>query len=209
MNCKLCRSKALPYFTGRFGEYHECTGCRAVFLSPENHLNAAEEKTRYETHNNDVEDPGYQSFVRPIVDLVLSTIPNTAKGLDYGCGIGPVISHILGKEGYSIDLYDPIFNNNKSVFTKRYDYIVCCEVFEHFKHPAREFAKLQQMLLPRGKIIGMTLLLGDKEDFETWGYKEDPTHIFFYRQSTIAFIEKQLGFSSSSVADRLVVFEGS
>ncbi len=208
MNCRLCKSRALPYFTGRFGEYFECKRCGAVFLSPEDHLSAADERSRYETHNNDVEDAGYQNFVQPIFDFVLSSFHSTAKGLDYGCGTGPVISHLLGKEGYAVDLYDPIFNNDKSVFTKRYDYIVCCEVFEHFKHPAREFGKLQQMLLPGGKIVGMTLLLGDNEDFETWSYKEDPTHIFFYRQSTISFIEKHLGFSSSKVMDRLVIVEG-
>ncbi|CAN5174587.1 class I SAM-dependent methyltransferase [soil metagenome] len=206
MNCRLCKSTAISFYTGRFGEYFDCPRCRGVFLAPEDHLNAADERARYEIHNNNVDDAGYQNFVKPIVDTVLSSFTTGKKGLDFGCGTGPVISYLLSKEGYSVDLYDPIFSNETLVFRNRYDFIVCCEVIEHFRHPGREFLKLQQLLEPGGKLVCMTQLLADSIDFDNWTYKDDPTHIFFYRSETISYIQRHFGFESSTIEDRLIVF---
>ncbi len=207
MNCRLCKSTAAASYTGRFGDYFECKRCGSVFLAPEDHLNATDERARYELHDNDVSGGDYQQFVTPIVDKVLASFTTGQRGLDYGCGTGPVISHMLGKHGYAVDLYDPIFVNETLVFRNRYDFIVCCEVIEHFRHPAREFLKLQQLLKPRGKLICMTQLLDGDIDFSEWRYKDDPTHIFFYRARTIEFIQKTFGFAASTIDGRLVVFD--
>ncbi len=207
MICRLCKAKARIFYTGRFGEYFECTRCRGVFLSPDDHLTANEERARYETHNNDVNDPKYQKFVSPIVDIVVSAFSPGQKGLDFGCGSGPVISHLLSKRGYQVDLYDPVYSNEAQIFRNRYNFIVCCEVIEHFRHPGREFLKLQQLLVPGGKLVCMTELYTDYVEFESWRYKDDPTHIFFYRAETIALIEKKFGFASSTIEGRSIAFE--
>ncbi len=176
-------------------------------MAPDDHLDTADEKARYETHNNDVNDERYQEFVSPIVDAVTKNFTTGKSGLDYGSGIGPVISHLLKAKGYVVDQHDPIFDNNPMVFRNRYDFIVCCEVIEHFRHPAREFLKLNQLLKPNGKLICMTDLLTPDVKFPEWYYKDDPTHIFFYRKETIKFVQKAFGFSASSIDSRTVIFE--
>ena len=38
-------------------------------LDPLDYLSQEEEKERYKNHNNDVNDPRYQKFVSPIVEI--------------------------------------------------------------------------------------------------------------------------------------------
>jgi len=210
MDCRLCKSRAELFYTGQLGEYFSCTRCLGVFMSPDSHLSQEGERARYESHTNGEDDASYQAFVAPIVDEIRGSFTTGKKGLDFGCGAGPrAISSMLKKSGYSVEQYDPIFKKDTSVFRHRYDFIACCEVIEHFRHPAREFLKLQALLEPKGKLLCMTELLTAEIDFATWPYKDDPTHIFFYRPKTVKFIQDTFGFGKSTIQDRLVVFENS
>lgn len=173
-------------------------------MAPHLRLNADREKARYETHNNDVNNPGYQKFVEPIVSAVLSDFSPEQRGLDFGAGPGPVISSLLQKRDYNIVQYDPFFANNPELLQEKYDYIVCCEVIEHFYHPADEFRRLHDLLTGGGKLFCMTMLYDDQIDFTKWFYKNDETHVFFYRAQTLAWIEKNLGFCVLRVKDRLI-----
>ncbi len=206
IECPLCTSVAEPFRTGRHGHYLSCPACEGVFLAPESRLGEVAEKARYNEHNNDVNDPGYQRSVSLVVDHVLENFPATSQGLDYGCGTGPVISFMLKRHGYTLDRFDPYFCPDRSVFLNTYDFIVLCEVIEHFHHPDEEFHRLRRMLKGGGQLICKTNLLADATDFDKWYYKDDPTHVFFYREDTIDFIRTRFGFKSSEIRDRLIVF---
>ncbi|WP_246205905.1 class I SAM-dependent methyltransferase [Fulvivirga aurantia] len=170
-------------------------------------INPSKEKYRYTTHNNDVNDPGYQKFVSPITSYVLSNLTQNAKGLDYGAGPGPVITKLLRDQGYDITTYDPYFDNNQDALKREYDYIVCCEVMEHFHDPAAEFKFLYNHLLPGGHLICMTDLFTEQLNFEKWYYKNDLTHVFFYHEDSLSFIKENYGFRKLTVDNRLIVFE--
>ena len=71
---------------------------------------AQDEISRYEIHNNDVEDKGYQKFVLPITKAILHNYKPNHTGLDFGAGTGPVISKVLQDHHYNIKLYDPFFS---------------------------------------------------------------------------------------------------
>jgi len=101
------------------------------------------------THNNDVNDSGYHKFVSPIVNAVLNDFLPEHKGLDFGAGTGPVISKLLTDRNYQIKQYDPYFFNLPELLQKKYDYIVCCEVIEHFYDPDKEFQLLKSLLKAR------------------------------------------------------------
>ena len=206
MKCPLCDSNALPFYIGHLGEYHRCEGCLGAFLLPQHHLNEEEEKRRYETHNNDVLDPGYQRFVQPLVDAVMDSFSKEHKGLDFGCGEGPVISYMLKNMGYHLDLYDPYFRANDPVFSRKYDYIILSEVMEHFKQPEKEFKTLFSLLNPGGKIFCLTELLRDDIDFESWHYKNDETHLFFYHERSIEYIARRFGDPTFEIDGRLIIF---
>ncbi len=185
MICTLCDSK----LTNKKDEYYyECDTCKAIVKDKTYYLPADQEKTRYEAHNNDINDVRYQKFTSPITNYVIKEFSPKHKGLDFGSGTGPVISSMLLKEGYNIVQYDPFFAPNKNVLKNTYDYIVSCEVFEHFYNPKTEIDKLIRLLNNNGALLIMTMLYNDYIDFNSWFYRKDPTHVFIYRKETIEYI---------------------
>lgn len=206
LNCPLCGSDAALYFNEPERKYYQCRQCAGVFLDPAAYLSKEDERERYLQHNNDVNDPGYQKFVEPIILGVTEKFRPEHKGLDFGAGTGPVIAKLLGQKGYSIKLYDPFFWNNSQNLKDRYDFIVCCEVIEHFQHPAGEFKLLKSLLKPRGVLFCMTDFYKEKLDFKSWYYKDDPTHVFFYHLNTLFWVRSNFGFSTLECKERLARF---
>ena len=164
------------------------------------------EEKHYRFHNNDVNDKGYQNFVSPITSAILADFTNTDSGLDFGAGTGSAISKVLQDNGFQIVQYDPFFHNHPELLKTQYNYIACCEVVEHFHHPAKEFELLKKLLLPNGKLYIMTHLYEPVVDFTTWYYKNDHTHVFMYQQETMEWIAKTFGFSSVEIKTRLIIF---
>lgn len=207
MQCIVCASQAEIYFKNAQKDYFYCSTCHAFFLNPTYFLNMVEEKNRYEKHNNDINDERYQQFVYPIFKSVLENFGNNTHGLDFGSGSGPVITKLLRDKNYSITTYDPFFDNNKQALKKIYDFIVCCEVMEHFYNPLKEFYLLKKLLKPKGKLFCMTVLWNNQQKFENWYYKNDPTHVIFYSTETLNWISKKVGFKKVSIENRLITFE--
>lgn len=201
MICTLCNSILI---NKKDEFFYDCNTCKAIVKDKQHHLTASEEKERYETHNNDVDDVRYQDFTSPITNYVIENFLSEHKGLDFGSGTGPVISSMLEKEGYNIVQYDPFFAPDKNTLNTMYDYIVSCEVFEHFYHPKTEIDRLISMLNSNGAILIMTLLYHDEMDFDTWFYKKDPTHVFLYRKETFEYIAKENKLKIDILTDRLI-----
>ncbi len=205
--CPLCDSEGNLFFKDKLRTYFNCTNCMSVFLDRNNLPASKEEKKRYLEHNNDVNDPGYQKFVEPIVTAVLNDFTKKDRGLDFGAGTGPVVSKLLKDKNFQIELYDPFFHNYPETLKKKYNFIVCCEVIEHFHHPKKEFELLKKMLLPNGKIYCMTDLYNEEIDFHKWYYKNDRTHVFIYHRKAIEWIKDELNFSGLTVDGRLITFD--
>lgn len=203
--CRLCSTPTESFHQEKDRHYFRCSTCKAIQLHPDNYLSPEEEKARYQTHNNDVNDPGYQEFVQPIVDTILQNHTPEHQGLDFGCGTGPVITKLLRDQGFTIRTYDPFFDDDTSSLQQTYNYIACCEVIEHFHHPAKEFKLLKSLLNPKGKLYCKTDIYTDDIDFSTWYYKNDSTHVFFYHPATLEWIRSQYAFDSLQIQDRLII----
>ncbi len=206
--CLLCNRVGEVFYKDKKQLYLKCTRCSAIFMSGAILPDREAEKLRYMEHNNDVNDPGYRKFVSPITSAIMSRFTPGHKGLDFGAGTGPVISEILQEEGYSIEQYDPFFFNDTALLERKYDYIACCEVIEHFHDPEKEFRLLRRMLLPGGRLFCMTDIYDHTIDFARWYYKNDPTHVFIYQRETLEMIRKEFGFPELAVEGRLVTFSG-
>ncbi|MGM0581625.1 MAG: class I SAM-dependent methyltransferase [Bacteroidota bacterium] len=203
-NCTLCGTLSPTYHTNKERHYLKCPNCQGIFMSKHLLPDDSVEIDRYNTHNNDVNDPRYRKFVSPITIGILKDFNKNHKGLDFGSGTGPVITVVLKENGYKIETYDPFFDNRPEVLTETYDYIACCEVVEHFHNPKLEFEKLKSLLKPNGKLYIMTDLFHDKINFENWYYKNDPTHVFFYQKPTFEWIKDAFGFKSIKIKGRLI-----
>lgn len=202
MLCPLCQTELINQ---KDIDYFDCSHCRALVKKPNLYLSEQEEKERYLTHNNDVNDFRYQQFTSPITNYILSHFTKDHKGLDYGCGTGPVISEILERNNFQAKQYDLYFSSDKEVFEHTYDYIFACEVVEHFKRPFKEFNLFKSLLKPKGHLIIMTDIYDDNTDFENWYYRNDPTHIFIYRKETFQYLKDQFGFKDLKIEGRRII----
>lgn len=207
MQCILCEGTTKEFWKSKKREFVECTNCGGIQLLPEFYVSENIEKERYLSHNNDIEDPRYQNFVSPITSRVLEDFSTEKRGLDYGCGTGPVATTELEKEGFNIALYDPYFYPNTEVLNAKYNFIICCEVMEHFYEPKREFSDLAARLNPSGKLYCKTSIFSKEINFDNWYYKNDPTHVFFYTEKSLEWIKDNLGFSELEIHPKVIVFE--
>lgn len=203
--CPLCQTSSEIFFQWKKRTYHTCPNCHSIFLPqqllPELHA----EESRYREHNNDVNDPRYQKFVSPIVNAVKADFTPQHEGLDFGAGTGPVVTKLLSDAGYRLELYDPFFHPHPHLLEKTYDFIVSCEVVEHFHRPAEEFTRLKSMLKQKGKLYCMTSLYDDSIDFKQWQYKNDFTHVIIYRTETFRYIQETFGFSDLKIDKNLII----
>ncbi len=204
MKCTLCDT-VLDKMADEY--YFICNTCGAYVKDEKYYLNRKEEKERYKEHDNDVFDEGYQNFTSPITNSILENHNAEQLGLDYGSGTGPVISKQLKDQGYQVKLYDPYFHPDEDYLNYSYDYIFCCEVFEHFYEPKQEIEKLLHLLKPGGRLYIMTHLYNKKIDFTDWYYRNDPTHVFIYTQKTIEFIAKRYALTIEELTDRLIIMK--
>lgn len=205
-DCPLCGKETELFCNYKTRIYYECTNCKGIFLNPAQYMNEENEEKHYRFHNNDVEDKGYQGFVSPITSGIRNDFKTTDFGLDFGAGTGSAVSKVLEDNGYQIKQYDPFFHNHPGLLEAQYHYIACCEVVEHFHHPAKEFKLLRKLLLPEGKLYIMTHLYDSEVDFTSWYYKNDHTHVFMYQKETMEWIAQTYGFSRVIIDKRLIVF---
>lgn len=212
MNCLVCRSKETTSIndTAENKIYHHCPQCDFHFLSPEFRLNESEEKARYLHHENDVSNLHYQKFVQALVTSIQKKMSPDSIGLDYGCGPGPVATHLLKESGFNnIRLYDPFFQKNELFLTDQYDFIFCSEVAEHFFDPFSEFQRLRSLLKPQGILFIYSLFFDSSNEstrFIDWYYRRDPTHVSFYSPKTMSFIAHRFNFSAIEIAPPRLAF---
>ena len=205
-SCLLCDTQSTFFYNFKDRIYYICPNCKGIFLEPGQRMETENEEKHYRFHNNDVEDPGYLNFVSPITQAVLNDFTSEHSGLDFGAGTGSAISKVLSDNQYKIKQFDPFFHNYPELLTKQYDYIVSCEVVEHFYNPNKEFKLLKKMLLPNGKLYIMTHLYSPEIDFKTWYYKNDHTHVFLYQKETMEWIAQKYGFKELTIEKRLIFF---
>lgn len=200
--CPLCFSlnnSLLYHVKYRKREYLRCSDCSLIYMDQKHFPCKKEEKERYEQHNNGADDLGYVNFLYRSINPALKYIQKEMRGLDYGCGPGPVLASTLENRGYHCDKYDPYFFpdlklNDNTDSQNQYDYIFSTEVFEHMFNPAEEMRKLRSLLRSGGILIIMTELWNNIERFSKWYYVNDISHVCFYHIDTIKYICKKFGF---------------
>ena len=145
--CKVCKSSNLKIFL-KSGKsiYWGCDVCGSKFLDSKNYVSHSDEKKHYLKHNNTITDLNYKNFLLKLIEPVKDKISTSDIGLDYGCGFAPALANIFKSYGFKVELYDPFFFPNKDVLLKKYKFITCSEVVEHFFNPYEEFKKINDIL---------------------------------------------------------------
>ena len=134
--CPVCLGASVRPFLHVGGrDYLRCEACEATFLHPAQRPAADVECAEYRLHRNDPGDPGYRRFLARLVDPLRARLAPAAQGLDYGCGPGPALAAMLREAGHPMRVWDPFFAPDPDALTRRYDFVTCTEVVEHFHAP--------------------------------------------------------------------------
>jgi hypothetical protein len=213
--CALCESpeiSRLPHLARAGLTYGHCHQCDLIFVDPKFLLSVEDEKARYETHQNDVGDPGYERFLRQLWDPMhelLKQEKNFSEGLDFGCGPGPALQRMIEQAGYGCDIYDPFYAPEQKIFEKTYDFVTCTEVVEHFHFPSKAWAQLLGRVRMGGVVGVMTQLhpggASAADFFPRWWYARDPAHVSFYSEKTLCWIFSQAGFEILKLQAPIVI----
>ncbi|MFB6317113.1 class I SAM-dependent methyltransferase [Saccharicrinis sp. FJH54] len=206
MKCRLCHAESNKYYVQGERIFYQCVRCRSIQVHHQMLPSASQEKERYGLHQNSSSDSGYVSFLRPLIDVAMKYHSKNDTGLDFGSGPEPVLTELLQHEGYAVEAYDPIFKNDSVLLTEEYDFIICCEVAEHFHDPASEFFKLSKMLKRGGSLFIKTHLFTADVDFPAWWYKNDITHVFFYTSEALEYIKHTYNFSGLQMESNVIRF---
>lgn len=195
MRCPVCEHDAAhPFQTVGPRDYWRCPTCSCTFLQPDQRPSPAAERAEYRLHQNHPGDAGYRRHLQQLAGPLLQRLPLAQSGLDFGCGPGPVLPDLLRDAGHAVALYDPFFRPDDTALATRYDFVTCTEVVEHFHHPADEFRRLQGLLKPGGWLGVMTRFQTDDARFAQWHYRRDPTHVVFYRETTLRWLAQHHGW---------------
>ncbi len=208
MLCPLCQTpKTSPFWEDKKRVYRRCETCLLVFVPAAYHLCPVAEKAEYDRHCNHPADLGYRRFLSRLSAPLCEKLPAGARGLDFGSGPGPTLAPMLTEAGFPTTLYDPFYAPDPAVLGKRYDFVTCSEVVEHFRQPDQEFSRLWQLLADVGWLGIMTKLVIDRQAFARWHYKNDPTHIIFFSRQTFLFLADHLGARIEFVEPDVVLLQ--
>jgi len=205
--CPLCGAPGEPFVRRGERPYRRCAVCHLVWLEPAWHLAPAAEVARYREHNNDPNDPRYRDFLARLMTPLVARLAPGASGLDFGSGPGPTLALMLRAAGFPCANYDPHFAPDPEPLGRQHDFVACSETAEHFRAPAREFQLLAGLLKPGGWLALMTRMLGPDEDFATWYYPGDPTHVCFYQPATCAWLARHHGWHLELPAPHIALWQ--
>lgn len=165
-----------------------------MFKDPKIFLTTSEDEERYGQHQNNSDDPGYLNFLGKLANPLKEFLPPFFQGLDFGCGPGPTLSLILEAHGGEMENYDPIFFPDAHLLIpETYDVVTSTEVVEHFKTPKHDWELLVSLVKEGGLLGVMTQFFNDSTDYQSWWYKNDPTHVVFYQEKTLNYLAQHFG----------------
>ena len=206
--CPLCAHPSADYYSDRNRDYLRCPHCDLIFVPKKDLLEPAEEKARYDLHQNDPNDSGYRNFLSRLFQPLEKKLLPGASGLDFGSGPGPTLSLMFEEAGYDCAIYDLYYANDSSVFNKQYDFLTCSETMEHMFRPGEEFKRFVQLVKPGGWIGIMTQLHDEAPvPFERWHYKDDETHVCFFSRKSFQTLEKMHGLRLELHPNGIALFQ--
>ena len=87
MKCHICDQETRSFLDEKTDIlYYHCPDCEYIFKSPECFQDFSVQKDRYNLHENDEEDEGYQAYFQRFLDFILPLVGSPKNALDFGCG---------------------------------------------------------------------------------------------------------------------------
>jgi len=189
--CPLCLTENVrEFYQDKRRDYYQCQVCGLVFVPFSQFLSAADEKRRYDLHQNSPQDPDYRCFLSRLFMPLQKHLAPGSHGLDFGSGPEPTLSTMFEEAGHPMTLFDHFYEPVPAVLEQQYDFITATEVVEHLHDPRKELERLWSCLKQGGWLGIMTNLAVDQKTFSQWYYKNDLTHVCFFSQQAFSWLAR-------------------
>lgn len=197
VNCLVCEMETESLYHSKFDMlYFQCKKCGFIFKDRHKILPSSDEFACYEGHENSIEDPRYVAFFLKFLTKAVFPFFNGGEALDFGSGPEPVLAQILRKYfRIKVDIYDKYYAPYPVFEEKEYDMILCTEVAEHLDDPQHYFALFSKHLKKEGMLSIMTLIKQQEQDFLSWHYMRETTHISFYTKESLEYLAEKNGLA--------------
>ena len=200
MRCRLCGSAATRSRLFGLAEYSFCGDCGFVGLARRFFPTREAEEARYRLHRNDPAEAGYRAFLGLFMEKALE--PFLAPGaavLDFGSGPVSALAALLAEKGWAASAYDPYFAPGRAWRRRSWEAIALHEVAEHLRQPGKTLSALSRLLAPGGVLAIRTRFAPENsDDFGSWWYRRDITHIGFYRPESFLIWRAASAWNSPS-----------
>ena len=196
-NCLICETECSSFLHQKIqSKFYHCPHCELIFKDKNSYMDEESEHKHYAKHNNSIENVGYVAMFQDFLEkTILKDKVGTKSVLEFGSGPGPVLSELLKREGFEVEIYDKFFSPTKVYQNKKYDCITSTEVIEHIADPLTQLQFFNQHLHLGGRLCLMTQFHEDNEDtFVSWWYARDLTHITFFTKQTFVVLASLCGF---------------
>ena len=205
MNCPLCNDpQTSKWSEDKIRPYIKCGHCSLVFVPQDFLLSAEDERKRYDTHENHEQDLRYREYLTKIASGITPFISKGQKGLDFGCGASTLMAKIMEESGFEMDSYDLYYHPSTPIWSQKYDFIILSEVIEHLSSLRETMIKLAALLSTDGQFFIKTKFLPQsREQFDSWYYKKDPTHICFFNPQSMGELARVLGMNGPDTSQDL------
>lgn len=210
--CSLCGSGGPSSPRPLHGRtFHDCRACGLLHLDPAERLDAAAERARYDTHDNDPSDPRYRAFLDRLAAPLGDRLADGAEGLDFGCGPGPALAEMLTERGWPTSTWDPFYALDPAPLERRWDFVTATEVLEHLYDPGETLDRIAGLIRPGGWFGVMTGIVTPEIEaqLDSWWYARDPTHVCLWRSATLEWVAEQFAWSMERISDTVVIYRDS
>jgi len=183
---------------------HHCPACDLLFVTAGEHISPEQERARYATHKNTIDNEGYVARFERLMERVPELANGPLRVLDFGCGPGPVLVELLRRRGHEAVGYDPFFAPDTDL-SRPFDAVFCTETAEHFRRPGESFERLTSHVRPGGALAIMTLHHPGPAAIGQWWYVRDETHVSFYSLHAFEWIARRWGFTLEATDHKEIV----
>ena len=209
MNCLICAREDLYQVHNIKRIFYRCKFCGFSFVDPIFYPDIETQKCRYELHNNSEKQKGYVDFLSNIIEHALFYKKNPEKVLDFGSGPNPLTVKLLKERNIDVYAWDIFFANESFPAQETFDIVLCIEVAEHFIDPQKDFCDIARTLKQDGFAFVHTHISPQKdEDFLSWWYIQDITHISFYSKKSLEILASMNALDLISIEkEKLSIFK--
>jgi SAM-dependent methyltransferase len=225
--CPICRAATASagekrgHRTGRAFALHRCVACGFGFVvEPWTDYAQIYDDAYYEGRGSDPWVDYVYEFEQPertvrryewrgLSRAIAGLRAAPARWLDYGCGTGGLVRHVLAESRYEIFGFDtgawadkarasglPILREHElAQHAGTFDIVTAVEVIEHCVDPLDVLRQLRRLLKPGG-LLFLTTANADTapRDFPSWYYVSPEIHVSYFTSRALAEALRQTGF---------------